>query len=434
MVIEVWTLCFIALIITWFLLTCLIKNPDRKVIVFILLIAILLRFLLSASLYGISIYRGEEGAFMGRDDLIFLERGRELSDHWQMNSFLTLPGYGIWTDKLSLHAYNYMCAAANFLFGQYDLPALLCLNILIGSLAMLPTYTLGYNWGGPKVGKLAAIIVAVHPSTIFWSSLNFRDCYILLIFTSVAATLSQYLRDGALRNLWKSLFYGSLLVLFRFYFGYLVLLVTILIFYVKSRSIFVRNKTVAGHVLSLFLMGLLIFSAGYPIYNFINEKFSQVSLIQLRTVESMADEGSITAAMVGLKPIERLLRVPFGMVTTFIAPFPPWNFSEDEVHNIFAALNFFWLPFLGFLGWAAWRLYRDDRWQIYLMSLLIFIMILPGVYASFVGSPRAINPGYGIFMAMIALAIYRCRKKVEVLFLTGGVLIFGSFLYYYLHG
>jgi len=430
---EIWILCFVCLIGVWFLLILRLKGTDRKFIAFTLLIAIFFRFFLAFILYEISIGRGEEGAFLGRDDLLFLNTGRDLYDYWKSHNIFSLPPYGILSSVWNIHLYYFICAIANFLFGQFDLPILLSLNALIGSATVLLVYKLGSNFGGSKVGTLAAFIMAVHPRMVFWSSVNFRDSYLLLIFTFVILKLSLYFRYHKGSLLLKSLFYGIILTLFRFYFGLLVLIGTIWISYIKNRT-YLNKKRVAERALAFILTAFFILSLSYPLYMFSIKHFSRFALIQSIGIDKRADEGSFARLMVGLTPLERIICTPFGMLTSFVTPFPPWNISGDEIHNITAVMNFSWLPFLGFIGWSAWRLFKVDRWQMYLMIFFLMIMLFPVSFMSFVGSARGLNPGFGILTVMIAFGIRNCRNKTGILLLTSIIVLLGAILFNFFHG
>src|SRR5436853_1765664 len=162
-----------ALICVWIIIR---GNTDRRFLLRLFIVALALRWVVAFLIY----YKHQQ-AFFGGDAETFDIVGNALSQAWQgmgnldtpyMKSYINLsrPGWGMF----------YYVGAVDYVIGQNQL-AVQLINCALGAAACIAVYRIALLiYPEPRPARMAALLTALAPSMILWSSQMLKDAPIVL--------------------------------------------------------------------------------------------------------------------------------------------------------------------------------------------------------------------------------------------------------------
>lgn len=348
-----------------------------------------------------------DGAFISRDDYQYLLIGREIAASWEGAS--SGP-----TAALELHAYYYICAAASFIFGSMDLNILLVSVAAIGGVTVVATYRLAREIAPQNSLRIAALLTAFQPASVFWASVNYRDAHLALLLTVHLTILAKYI-NGRYHRVpigLLSLAVTAISVL-RPWMGVTTVGATVVVVLIGTGSRRTRNRRLAA------ALGLVITTV-VAVNVFTRDRVTNaldVQTIVLETRSGQGQRGAISSGFEGRPLWFRVVTTPLAMAASFVAPFPFWRVSGvDTVHAINSVCNWFWYPFLGF-AFVAWFEELRRRPRLFgALSIVVLMTTAPAAFSSFVGSPRTVAPAVPFLYCLAALGIRNATSKIRVLY------------------
>lgn len=135
--------------------------------------------LLAGAISHVALERSGSAGFFFLDDRAYDEAS------WRM----VLAWHGLYpgipkSDSYLLVNYTYLVSMLYYVIG-HELLAAKWLNALVGSLAAVMTFALGLRLTQPLGARLAGLAMAVFPSLVFWSVLNLKDAWVVLLIVAV---------------------------------------------------------------------------------------------------------------------------------------------------------------------------------------------------------------------------------------------------------
>ena len=338
-------------------------------------------------------------------DMIQYEReGRMLSLHWQ--------GLGpeAVLQSASQVAYPYINAFFHYLLGASTMGTVV-LNMFAGTWTALLTFMIGREMLNERVGKVAAVLVAVYPSLILWSVLNIRDALTTCIvaFIVLVAVRSPKRRVRSLIVL-----AGALVVLstFRDYMGILLLAGIGMGSIAALRRGRVGTTMVVGTALTLVVV-LMAVRFGMFSVEVIQDPLATAA--QLRTGLQQG-AGSVFGAGADTGTIGGAIRyLPMGLAFFLFAPFP-WAITSTlqlvtlpEVFLWYSLMPFTVMGFRSVMG-------SKNRQSLVVISVLMVILmtyaLVEGNFGTAYRHRAQVMPLFFIFTAAGAVR-YRLRREAR---------------------
>ncbi|MCW5959744.1 MAG: hypothetical protein KIS76_06235 [Pyrinomonadaceae bacterium] len=260
-----------------------------------------------------------------------------------------------------------------------------------------------------RVAVLSAILVAVFPSSVIWSSQLLKDGLIIfLLVCSVTAVL--YLHDkfsyGLVFLLVASIF--GILAL-RFYIFFMVAVTIVGTFMIPAKASvnsIVRNTLVVVLVgLSLTYLGV-IRNASSNLERFGNLRQVQNSRLDLA---QSADSG-FGAEIDVSTPVGAISAVPFGLMYLYFAPFP-WEVAKLQQVLVLPETLLWWMLFPLMISGLLYSLKNRLRKS---MPVILFILMLSLSYAIFQGNVGMIyrqRTQIQVFLFMLAAVGWTLRQE-----------------------
>lgn len=373
------------------------RDEDADLLVRLFLIALIVRLV-----FGLFVYIFELHGYLGADALTYDTLGRRLADVWngrapvydevsQWALSVTGPGWGI----------NYFTGIVYFLLGRNLLAAQTLCAVFGAATAPMVYFCALKIFNNGRVGKISALLVALYPAFIIWSSQLLKDgliIFLLVLAMTMVLQLQEKFSYWAVTVLILALF-GILSL--RFYIFYMVALSVVGAFVVglgKSPQAIFRNVfALAVLGLGLIYLGVLG-NAGQDI-----EQYANLERIQ-RSRSDLAGAGSGYGEDLDVSTTEgALAALPVGFIYLMFAPFP-WQITNLRQALTLPEMLVWWGSIPLMIGgiWFTLR-YRLRR----AIPILIFTLMLTLAYSLFQG-----NVG----------TAYRQRTQIQVfLFIFIGV-------------
>jgi 4-amino-4-deoxy-L-arabinose transferase-like glycosyltransferase len=371
------------------------------------LIRIFLVALLARLLFGTVVHVFELRTFFGGDALTYDALAVQINDVWFGRAFANdpdsilamstgTPGWGM----------NYLTAFVYLILGRNILAAQFFCAVIGAATAPLVYLCALKIFNNQRVGRVAAILVALSPAFIIWSGQLLKDG--LIIFLLVATmTIVVHLQE--------KFSYLAVFALLASVFGILAL--RFYIFYMVAVSVagsFVLGQTTSGKSLArgfalLVVTGIALTYLGVvrtATENF--EKFGSLEAVQrsrsdlARSADSGFGEDLDVSTTQGA-----LTALPVGVVYLMLAPFP-WQVSNLRQAITVPEVLIWWvsIPFMFFgIGYTVRHKLRKA------LPILIFTLLL--------------TLAYSIFQGNVGTA-YRQRTQIQVfmfIFVAVGVTI-----------
>ncbi len=373
-------------------LTLWILNRDKESYAFlfsVFLLALLLRMSVASLIYGFDLQ-----IFFGPDSGSYDLFGYSLRQQWLGEQVTMDAGRrysmteGVGWGMSRLVAAIYLVVGRNQLAAQF-------LSCVAGAATVPAIYHCAFRiYGNLKVARITAVIVAVCPSLIIWSSQLLKDGFIIfLLVMATLATLELHRRISVLHlsTLLSSLF-GILSL--RFYVLYIVATAVI-------GSIFVTAKRSPKVIIAQFSI-LLVLAIGFSflglwqkaqldLTNFANLDRIQVSRTGLaQTAESGFGKDIDVSTTSGA-----LTAMPTGFLYLMLAPFP-W-----QITNLRQAIT---LPEM-ILWWGSLPLLLIGLWYTIRYRLTAAVVVLTFTLM--------LSAAYSIYLSNVGVA-YRQRAQIQV--------------------
>ncbi len=350
-----------------------LRSPDHRFLQRVFLVALLLRVAAAVVIRATGI-----GALVAGDPAFYNDVGTAVAREWAygfpsgFHRYLevTWSGWGlVWLVSLI-----YYVAGPSLLLIEF-------LASVAGALVALVVYAIsGEVFQDRRVARVAAVLVAVIPALILWSSQGLKDPFITL---AVAVTIWCVLRGQRSLPPWLLVLTGlSLFVTwsFRAYVAY-ILLVSIaaaILLQAVSRPGRAGRAFLVVVVASSILVSLVGSQAAEQV-----DIFSNLSNVAARRAWSAqaATSGFAAGADVST-PARALAFLPIGLVNVLLAPFP-WQMSNPQQQATLPDMIIWWalFPFLLRGVYLAVR-HALGRSAV----LLLFSVALASAYAISVGN------------------------------------------------
>ena len=294
--------------ITFFFLR---REPDREArawLAKIIMVALLLRL---GALFAVHFGLGNP-MFFALDQLNYAREGEMLSLYWQgLGPAPTLQ-------STRQFAYPYINGFFHYVLGEPTVGAAV-LNVFAGTWTVILTFLIGREMLNERVGKVAAVLVAIYPSLILWSVLNIRDALTTTLVAFVVLVAIRAGRGARLRKL--AILVGGVLALstFRDYMGMVVLAGIAMGYAAAVRRGRVGTTLVAGTVVTLILV-LTAVRFGVFSVEVIEQPLATASQLRAGLQQGA---GSAFGAGFETQTVGGALRfLPLGLAFFLFAPFP----------------------------------------------------------------------------------------------------------------
>jgi hypothetical protein len=346
--------------------------------------------------FGIFLEAFELRSFFGNDATLYDHNGALLVDYWtgkigwdnnsalQRATSIKIAGWGM----------NYVTGSLYLIFGR-NVFAAQCFCAVVGAATPGLVYMVANNlFRNKRVGKTAAVLVAVFPAFIVWSSQLLKDgliVFLLVLSILLVLRLQERFSLGLVVLLTFALF-GILSL--RFYIFYMVSVSVAGSFIIGTSG---TRQTLIARTAALVLIGvgLTYFgvsrSAEYDLAEYTDLERIQRSRSDLaNSAESGFGEDIDVSTTSGA-----LLAVPVGFVYLMFAPFP-WQVSNLRQAITLPEIFVWWaaFPFLLMGIWYAIKHRLRDTLPVLIFSLMLTI-------------------AYSIFQGNVGTA-YRQRTQIQV--------------------
>lgn len=374
------------------------SEEENKVLLQIFLAALVARVLVATIIHIFGLYE-----FFGGDSLTYDIIGWGLSQMWLGAAPSTLdPSAGYFSTSNQGWGMSYMVAVVYTLVGR-NILAVQYLSCVVGAATAPAIYICARKiFNNIRVARITALIVALCPSLVLWSSQVLKDGFIifLLVITMIA-----------LLNLVERFDYVSLVVLIfslfgivalRFYIFYMVAVAVVGAFVIGTGELSVRS--VIRRALALLVIGLgmtqlgVLHRAGNEIDRLSDLQAIQSTRKALVTHQSdiykekgagFGEDSDVSTTGGAISAI------PIGFTYLMLAPFP-W-----EIRNFRQLIT---LPEM-ILWWASIPLLLVGLWYTMRQRFRSSVGILFFVFM--------LTVAYSIFQVNVGMA-YRQRAQIQV--------------------
>jgi len=346
------------------------------------LINIFLVALFARVLVGTITHVFELNEFFGGDSLTYDYLANRLVEYWMghvsNDDVMTLraistsqPGWGM----VYLTGIIYMICGPNLLAGQF-----FC--ALIGAATAPMVYVCSFEiFKNHRVSKISAILVALFPAFIVWSSQLLKDGLIIFL---LVLTMTMVLK------LQKKFNYSSIIILafclfgilaLRFYIFYIVGVAVAGSFIIGSASSI--KSIVRGFISLVFIGVVLIYIGALQSAGSSFEKYGSMERMQLSRLDNARSANSGFNEDIDIStPMGALEAAPLGFAYLMFAPFP-WQISNFRQAITLPEMLVWWFS-IPFLISGLWFTIKTKlRTSI---SVLLFSLMLTLAYSVFQGN------------------------------------------------
>ena len=390
-------------LISIFLINKSFKGEERRFLRRLFIIALMLRVLLAAVTYIFGLEM-----FFGGDSLTYDNAGYALYNLWF--------GY---TERINQYYLNYATRASGSGWGMaYIVAAIYSLvgrnpfavqlfNSVLGAATSCLIYICAKRiFNNSRTAKISAILVAVFPSLILWSSQGIKDgiiCFLLVLAVN------------SLFSLQKKFSYSNVIVLLLSLIGIYTL--RFYIFFAFEVAIFgslFLNTQKSAVNLARQVAVLIIITLGLTYLGVLRNAQSNIEVYgNLQTLQySRQDMAKSAESGFGQDidistPTGAIQALPIGLAYLMLAPFP-WQVTNLRQAITLPELMIWWLliPFLAVGIWYAIKNKLRESTAILLLTLLLTI-------------------SYAIFQGNVGTA-YRMRAQMQIfyfIFIAVGITI-----------
>ncbi len=372
------------IMIAWIILVTFVHDhKERQYLISIFLVALGLRILVSTLVHALL-----PPGYFAPDEVGTLLNGKMIAESWSGNAI-----------PQGLHGGIYDIAASVFYIFGYKPNILFLLANFLGAMTVLNAYFITRRLFNKQSARYSAIVVAILPSLVLWSSMPLKDVYSEFFITSIIHLTLRVKERLRISNVMLIL---GLIALVGFIRGYLVIIVLMGVtsaFIPFRKETFIRNAI----VIAIFALSFALFFSSYaaktsPKYG---EKGEGVLQTLQQTRQGFYSGGSKMLGHINIaNPVNALMYAPLLLTVFFLAPFP-WDITGSTLHNLATAESLVWYFFFYYAIKGIFRALKEGKYDI--MPVLVMIGVLSVAYA----------------LAITNLgAAYRFRGQVSVLLLV----------------
>lgn len=279
-------------------------------------------------------------------------------------------------DELSQnYGFPYLAGAIYYVFGQFA-PLVAYFNCVIGAITVFMVYRLARQLFHPIVARRAALLTAVVPSMILWSSIAIKDAvmaFLILLGLSSCVSLKTRFSLPAVLGIGLSLVLIQPIRFYMLYFLGFAILASLLIERGAGLVSGVYKQVIIGGV----FVGLLV------MVGFAGRAQEGLETLSLARVSDFR-HGMAISANSGFNADAdvsttggALLFLPIGIANLLLGPFP-WQFGSLRALMAGPETIYWWLLFPSVLR-AMWWMFRKRFADT--SPLLLFAITLTAAYA-----------------------------------------------------
>lgn len=350
--------------------------------------------LLLRLLFGLIIHVFELRPFFGGDALTYDSLGNRLVQVWYGTVFTDND----WSEKaMSLSGsgwgMNYMTGILYLFTGRNILAAQSFCAVFGAATAPMVYFCAHRIFNNQRVGRIAALLVAVYPAFVIWSAQLLKDgliIFLLVLAMTMVLKLQERINYASIAILILSMF-GILSL--RFYIFYMVGVAVVGSFVIGTSN---SAQAVARRMIVVLLLGLgLMYLGVMRNANTEIEEYANLERIQ-RSRGNLAQSESGFGGDLDVSTTEgAVTALPIGFSYLMLAPFP-WQIRNVRQAITLPEMIVWWcsIPFL-FIGlfYAIKHRLRSS------IAILLFSLLL--------------TLGYSIFQGNVGTA-YRQRTQIQV--------------------
>ena len=376
----------------------------------IFMLALILRLLLATLTYTFDLQ-----TFFGGDSITYDVTGNALYNSWFgqiRDSFDALYANNATEARGSGWGMSYIVAAIYSIIGRNPF-AIQLFNCVLGAATACLTYSYAKKiFNNSKVAKLSAVLVALFPSLILWSSQGLKDgiiCFLLVLAMNAVFSLQQKFNYINITLLIFAL--GGIYAL-RFYIFFAFVAAVFGCFFVNLQKSFSSILQQIA-ILVIITLGLTYFGVlenaqqNLEIYGSL-ETLQNSRLDSSRSAESGFGQDIDVSTSSGA-----LQALPIGLIYIMLAPFP-W-----QVANLRQAITlpevFVWWGMIPFMIYGIWYSIKNKFRES--LAVLMFTLLLTVSYAIFqgnVGTAYRMRAQMQIFyFIFVAVGIVLWQEKKE---------------------
>ncbi|MEO8649963.1 MAG: hypothetical protein ABI539_12425 [Acidobacteriota bacterium] len=332
--------------------------------------------------FGIMVHIFELGSFFGNDAETYDRNGTVLLDYWLgmipaadqtliRATSIILPGWGM----------TYLTAAIYLVLGKSIFTAQSFCAVVGAATAPMSYFCAQKIFNNKRVSKMAAMMIAVFPSFIIWSSQLLKDGLIIFLLVTVVTmvlALQEKFNYVALILLILSLF-G--IVSLRFYIFYMVAIAVAGSFIIGVSG---STSTMARRAVVLILIGFGLTYLGVT-RNATGdyERYASLERVQMSRLDLAQSAESGFGQDVDVSTTEGAISaIPLGLVYLMFAPFP-WEMSNLR-QTITLPEVLAWWAMIPLMLWGIWYSVKNRLRSAF--PILFFSLMLTLAYSIFQGN------------------------------------------------
>ncbi len=288
------------------------------------------------------------------------------------------------TDALSQnYGFPYLAGGIYYVFGQFQ-PLVAYFNCVIGTVTVFMVYRLARQLFHTLVARRAAVLTAVVPSMILWSSIAIKDAlmaFLILLGLSSCISLKRRFSLGAALGIAVSLVAVQPIRFYMIYFLGFAILTSLLI----ERGV----GLVSGVYKQILIVG--VFATLLVLVGFAGRAQQGLETLSLQKVSSFRHGMAVSAnsgfnADVDVSTTTgALLFLPLGVAELLLGPFP-WQLGSVRALMAAPETIYWWLLFPSVLR-GMWWMFRKRLAET--SPLLLFAVTMTAAYALMQGNVGA---------------------------------------------
>ena len=367
-------------------------GSEKDFLIRIFLVGLLIRVAFAALMHVFEIR-----TFFGEDSELYDLLGDRLANYWWGTNVISdgylqraigigSPGWGM----------NYLMGAIYFLVGRNPFAAQLFITVFGAFTSVLIYICSKKIFNNQRVAKIAALIIALSPSLIIWSSNILKDGIIIFLLALVMVNTIYLMEKMRYEHLLMLALAMVGILFFRFYIFYIVAVSVVGSFLVGTSN---SLNSIIGRTFAIVVIGVsLTYFGAVNLATSDFETYGNLERVQISRdyLSSSANSGYISDSDVstGSGAISAL---PLGLTYLMLAPFP-WQINSFRQAITLPEMLVWWasIPLLIIGLWYTIKHRLRNAIAILLFTLLLTI-------------------GYALFQGNVGTA-YRQRAQIQVFF------------------
>lgn len=297
------------------------------------------------------------------------------------------------------------------------------LNVWIVALSILFLYLIVIEINGSKkTAFLVGLIASIYPSYLYFGSLLIRDAIVVLFSLLSLLLIIKLIKKFSKRNLFIFFLSLGLLIHFRFYVGFIMLL-TFIVSWLLFFPIGLKKKFTYGAIIFLFLAFLPQLFAGQGLFGinsfkkFINPEtitFFRERETKPDSINPVSNTDYGSTIVVKTEFANPVLFVENSLESFIYVSFGPFPWQIRYQRQLFALLEVIaWYVLLFFISRGIFKSYKKYKLIFPLIFFAVILFAVASVFIDNFGTYMRIRiPG---FLALLALADFNLRNNIFIL-------------------